>query len=416
MEINKNIQLLLDKGVTIPAPFSIEINDDVNIDRISSDGVVIHSGCKISGSDTLISKGSVIGQEGPVTIENCFIGPDVQLKGGFFKKSVFLKKSSAGLGAHVREGTILEEEANIAHTVGLKQTILFPFVTLGSLINFCDCFMAGGTSRKNHSEVGSSYIHFNYTPNQDKATASLIGDVPNGVMLNNNPIFLGGQGGLVGPCMFNYGTVIAAGTIQRKDELEPDRLLFGGAMKRGRVKAPAGIYQNVKRIVGHNIIYLGNLIALLNWYENVRVRFISEEFSKELFSGLKATLNIAIDERVKRMKALNDKFSFSMFQMLQNGKTETPLTKQKKEYIENWFFVEEKIRELQTPATALCKKTGDSFLTMLDTAISENGNSDYIKLIQGLNDNALFTGTLWLSEIVEHFNDEIFQILPSFKS
>jgi bifunctional UDP-N-acetylglucosamine pyrophosphorylase/glucosamine-1-phosphate N-acetyltransferase len=95
----------------------------------------------------------------------------------------------------VRAGTIFEEQASIAHTVGLKQTILFPFVTLGSLINFCDCFMAGGTSRENHSEVGSSYIHFNYTPNQDKATASLIGDVPHGVMLNQNPIFLGGQGG-----------------------------------------------------------------------------------------------------------------------------------------------------------------------------------------------------------------------------
>jgi len=84
--------------------------------------------------------------------------------------------------AEVREGCLLEEEANGAHTVGLKQTILFPFVTLGSIVNFCDILMAGGTDRRNHSEVGSSYIHFNYTPNQDKATASLIGDVAYGVM------------------------------------------------------------------------------------------------------------------------------------------------------------------------------------------------------------------------------------------
>jgi len=115
-----------------------------------------------------------------------------------------------GSGSHVRDGTILEEQASVAHTVALKQTILFPFVTLGSLINFCDCFMSGGTDRKNHSEVGSSYIHFNFTPNQDKATASLIGDVPNGVMLNKNPIFLGGQGGLIGPCRLTFGTIIAA--------------------------------------------------------------------------------------------------------------------------------------------------------------------------------------------------------------
>ena len=77
--------------------------------------------------------------------------------------------------------------------------------------------MSGGTDGKNHSEVGSSYIHFNYTPNQDKATPSLIGDVPAGVMLNQPPIFLGGQGGLVGPVRIGHGTVIAAGTIYRKD-------------------------------------------------------------------------------------------------------------------------------------------------------------------------------------------------------
>ena len=104
-----------------------------------------------------------------------------------------------GPGAQVREGCLLEEEANGAHCVGLKQTILFPFVTLGSLINFCDCLMAGGTSRKDHSEVGSSYIHFNFTPDGDKTTASLFGDVPRGVMLDQPPIFLGGQGGAVGP-------------------------------------------------------------------------------------------------------------------------------------------------------------------------------------------------------------------------
>jgi len=155
----------------------------------------------------------VIGAEAPVTIENCQLGRGVKLKGGYFSGAVFLDGSNMGSGAHVREGTILEEEASGAHAVGLKQTVLLPFVTLGSLINFCDILMAGGASRKDHSEVGSSYIHFNYTPNQDKATASLVGDVPRGVLLNQKSIFLGGQGGLVGPARIAYGCVIAAGGI-----------------------------------------------------------------------------------------------------------------------------------------------------------------------------------------------------------
>ena len=167
-----------------------------------------------------------------------------------------LKKSSLGSGSNVREGTILEEESRGAHTVGLKQTILFPYVTLGSLINFCDCLMSGGTSGENHSEVGSSYIHFNYTPNQDKATASLIGDVPRGVMLNQRPIFLGGQGGLVGPCRLEFGTVIAAGSIFRNDELRPERLIFGGMGKSKNIPFMSGKYHNIKRITVNNIIYI----------------------------------------------------------------------------------------------------------------------------------------------------------------
>jgi len=108
------------------------------------------------------------------------IGPGVELKGGYCRSSLFLDGAAVGSGAQVREGCILEEGARGGHCVGLKQTILFPFVTLGSLVNFCDCLMAGGTGKKDHSEVGSSYIHFNYTPEQDKANPSLIGDVPQG--------------------------------------------------------------------------------------------------------------------------------------------------------------------------------------------------------------------------------------------
>ena len=126
----ENIEKLIKKGVKIPNPHCVEIGDEVNIERISGDSVVIHSGCKIFGSSTLILQGAKLGYEGPATIENCQIGPQVDLKGGFFKDAVFLKNSNMGLGSHIREGTILEEESNTAHTVALKQTILFPFVTL----------------------------------------------------------------------------------------------------------------------------------------------------------------------------------------------------------------------------------------------------------------------------------------------
>ncbi|MDD2672294.1 MAG: UDP-N-acetylglucosamine pyrophosphorylase, partial [Syntrophales bacterium] len=219
----KTVQLI-NKGVDIPNPSTIDIGSEVKIDRISGKDVRIYPGCRIYGEKTVISAGCRIGYEAPATIDNCQLGPKVELKGGYFNKSVFLEQANMGSGAQVREGCILEEEANGAHCVGIKQTILFPFVTLGSLINFCDCLMAGGTSRKDHSEVGSSYIHFNFTPDGDKTTASLFGDVPRGVMLNQPAIFLGGQCGAVGPCRLGYGNVVAASSVLRNDYTGDNRL------------------------------------------------------------------------------------------------------------------------------------------------------------------------------------------------
>lgn len=297
------VEQLIKKGVKIAAPLSVEIGDEVNIDNISSKGVTLYAGVKIFGDSTVILKNCSIGYEAPVTIDNCQIGVNVKLAGGYFNNAVFLEKASAGLGAHVREATILEEEASIAHTVGLKHTILFPYVTLGSLINFCDCLMAGGASRKNHSEVGSSFIHFNYTPAQDKATPSIFGDVVSGVMLNKNPIFLGGQGGVVGPCRLAFGTVTPAGTICRKDECEENRLVINaGAGKSVSIPYNRRILGDVKRVIANNVNYLANLTALYIWYKNIRANFISEEFTNQILSGLLQKTDKAISERIKRFK------------------------------------------------------------------------------------------------------------------
>src|SRR5208337_2418339 len=231
---------LLKKGVRMTAPFSVEIGDEVNLSRIS-DSLTIYGAARICGKNTLISGKVTLGYEAPVTLIDCCLGNDVELRGGFFTNSVFLNEVTMGSNAQVRSGCLLEEESGGNHCIGLKQTILFPFVQLGSLINFCDCLMAGGTSRKNHSEVGSSYIHFNFTPNQDKATASLIGDVPRGVMLDQRPIFLGGQGGLVGPAVIGYGTVIAAGVIFRGDFHEGHKLITGMQFAAARKKFVPGL-------------------------------------------------------------------------------------------------------------------------------------------------------------------------------
>ena len=410
------IQSLLRKGVKIPNPESIEIAPEVDCRRILP-GATIHAGCRIRGADTLVCAGVEIGKEAPATVENCLIGPDAELKGGYFNASVFLRKASVGSGAQVRDGTIFEEEASAAHTAGLKQTILFPFVTLGSLVNFCDCLMAGGTGKKNHSEVGSSYIHFNFTPQQDKATPSLIGDVAHGVMINQAPIFLGGQGGLVGPCRLAYGTVIAAGTINRKDELRPGRLIFGGPGKSGNAPYHGGlVYRNIKRVVLNNLNYIASLQALRHWYEHVRSRFISESLPEELYSGLLRTLDACIEERIRRL----GEFAGKMPESLKNyqetagqGASETLLS-QKRQLYDNWSRLEQALRT--TGQTVESPEKRDAFLKQIRDQIEANGNDNYVAVIRSLDPDAAAAGTDWLMEIIEALTDRWLAVVPAFNS
>jgi UDP-N-acetylglucosamine/UDP-N-acetylgalactosamine diphosphorylase len=401
------IQQLIEAGIQIPNPESVFIAEDVDPSRISGNNVVIHAGCKIFGSSTLILQGANLGYEAPVTMENCQVGPDVTLNGGFFRGAVFLEKASVGSGAHVREGTILEEQAGAAHMVGLKQTILFPFVTLGSLINFCDCFMSGGTSRKDHSEVGSSFIHFNYTPNQDKATPSLIGDVPRGVMLNQRPIFLGGHGGIVGPCRLAFGTVTAAGTICRKDELRPDRLIASGLKRDINIPYITSAISNVKKIAGANILYMANLLALNQWYDHVRTAFFSSRFPETLYDGLKQKLAMAIDERLKQLKSYCLNFeskSGNLDQSLNAGLMS--------ELIERWDELEHYFQEAKKikPHAHLI----DPFLESLEKTIQKEGKN-YIAVIKGLPKELSESGTRWLQSLVDRIIVDCSGIIPSLK-
>lgn len=375
--IDHRLKSLMEKGVVIHRPASVYIGDEVDPDRIAA-GAVLHSGCRIHGADTLILKDAEIGYEAPATVDNCCVGPDVSLKGGFFKRAVFLKGAAMGSGAHVREGTLLEERASGAHTVGLKQTLLFPFVTLGSLINFCDCLMAGGTGPKNHSEVGSSYIHFNFTPNGDKATASLIGDVPEGVMLNKQPIFLGGQGGLVGPRRLAFGTVVAAGTICRKDEPREDRLIFGGGMKPGNVPSTVGGGAGGKRIILGNVVYIANLMALRQWYRQVRTRFIGEDLPEALLTGAQRVLETTVRERMKRLKSF--------------------VEGQEKRLADRWPDLGGYLETAGDVAGEA--RLRDPFLEAVDRSASCHRN-DYVAAIQSLESGDSKRGTEWLRDVVD---------------
>ena len=299
-----------ERGVILHQPQTLAL--DVRPEQIAP-GVEIFPGCRISGATASIGPDCRIGSEGPVTIVDCQLGRAVSFASGFAQEATMLEGVTIGANAHIRPGTLLEEQATLAHCVGLKQTLLLPFVTLGSLINFCDCLMAGGTSRSHHSEVGSSFVHFNFSPRQDKATPSLFGDVPSGVLLDQAPIFLGGQGGVVGPLRMAYGTIQAAGSICRKDVLSPNTLIHPDPPTMPPLATfNPGRFGNIARMVNNNCVYIGNLHALAAWYQAVRQKTSPDDaHGQACWRGAYERLQQMLTERVRQLAKLADRLASS---------------------------------------------------------------------------------------------------------
>lgn len=391
----KQLALLFKKGVIIPDPSLVFIDSSVGPEKIAP-GTVIHPFCRVYGSKTSLGPGCILGSEAPVTIDDCQLGSEVKLNGGYFSGATFLDNSSMGSCAHVRPGTLVEEFASGAHAVGLKQTVLFPCVVLGSLINFCDCLMAGGTSRKNHSEVGSSYIHFNFTPHQDKATPSLIGDVPRGVLLDQPPVFLGGQGGLVGPAQITFGAIIPAGIIRRKDV--PNAGLAGGDKQTQAAAGgfTAGAYRSIDRIIRNNLIYIGNIYALRAWYRHVRKIFMAKEkFRSACLAGALERLESILQERISRLGEIAEKMPRSIELNIKAGNAGLPYLQQQKDFAGRWPEMKDELLQIAGFGGNPAKR--DHLLA----EITAGKKRSYLETIAALSPKSKASTRFWLQSIVD---------------
>ena len=307
--MRENLEAKLDtleaQGVTVIDRRQTYLDEAVDVSRLCR-GAVLYPGTRLVGVQTFVGPGAKIGIEGPAVLENSIIGENAEVASGYLKETVMLRNARVGSNAHIRAGTLLEEEASTAHAVGLKHTILMSFVTMGSLINFCDGLISGGKSRREHTEVGSGFIHFNFTPrgqSGDKATPSLIGDVAHGVFLRESRIFLGGLSGIVGPQKVGFGSCTVAGQVLRR-EVPPNRLV--GDVPR---KVDKEFYASVdapSRILKFNLEYIGNLIALQAWYRDVRLERIPTdpkyEHIRVVTQAALKLLSVCMDERIARLR------------------------------------------------------------------------------------------------------------------
>lgn len=297
------LEALTARGVIIHAPAATTI-DGVPVENFEA-GVEIFAGVTLRGERSRYGRGTRLGLAGGGYFENVACGRDVDLYGGYFENCAFFDGVKLRGHAEVRGGTVLEEGCEGAHHVGYKMTVQLPWVVAGSMVNFCDAFVAGGTNRKNHSEIGSSLALYNFTPWGDKH-ASLFGDVPRGVFLREAPVFIGGQTQIVSPVCVGFGCVIPAGYALRRDV--PDGRIYG--------EKPEALDQpfNDKELgalrpkLKAGLTYLGNLVALKAWYRDVRLETVrGDEHLEALYASAVEQIDAGIKERVKRIRALMER-------------------------------------------------------------------------------------------------------------
>jgi len=303
-ELESRVNRLCERGVTVLDPRQTWVGPAVDPTRIHP-GATLYPGTQLRGANVYVGAGAVVGPQGPAVLVDTVVGRNAVVSSGYFHGAVLFRGAVAGPNAHFRPGTILEEEASTGHAVGLKQSILMSFVTLGSCINFCDVLMAGGTSRRDHSEVGSGFIHFNYTPwgvRGDTATPSMMGDVPAGVFLRERRIFLGGVGGMVGPRSVGFGSVAAAGQVLRRDV--PADHLVSETPPRLRRRLDDRRLDGVEPRARRNVRFIANLVALRAWYQHVRrPRVLDTDDGTAVVDAGLAGIAGAIAERCKRLAA-----------------------------------------------------------------------------------------------------------------
>lgn len=394
------VDRLLAGGVIMPLPSSVYVAADVDPVRVAA-GVVLHPGCRLEGSATSVGPGCVLGEDGPVTLRNTQLSLNVRLRGGTFESATLLDGVDVGPNAHVRPGTLLEEGVRLGHAVGLKQSVLLPYVTGGSLINFCDILMGGGSGPESHSEIGSSYVHFNFTPRGDKATASLVGEVPRGVMMKESPVFLGGQGGLVGPTRVGFGSVIPAGTIWRTDALADGCFLSNsGVPERVPKDFNPGRYGKVARVVRNNLVFIGNLVALRAWYRHVRILFVQDDpFAGASHEGALARLGEGLAERRKRLQGLAEKMPSSL--RVLDGESiagREAVAEEQALLVAQWPAIDAALRaRIDSTEDAVHAAAFETLRAALDTV----GADGYLASISGLAPSAREAGTAWLQGLVD---------------
>lgn len=394
----ERIDLLRRRGVDVWGPDRVYISPDVELATIDAGAVIQQA--TLSGPSLRIARGARVGVSGHAEIHNCQIAEDVELGAGLYRGATFLAGVKVRGFAEIRPGTLLEERAETAHCVALKNTTLTACCVAGSLINCCDLFISGGTSRSDHSEVGSGVVHYNFDPRGDK-WGSLIGDA-RGVLLRSAPIFIGGGCGIVGPVHIGFGAVTAAGATIRHD-IGENVVVFDNGPGRQVLAFDRRIYRRLRRKFCATAKLIGTLWALDVWYQDVRCPHASSA-EKPYFEAARRQIAEQIEERIGRLGRIVQKLPRSIELTIDRGESRSSAVVQEQcILVETWNDLRRVLRDRADPAPV-----PSAFIDAYGAARGSGKN--HLEAVRSA-DTGASEAAEWLDGLVQDFTERADRVL-----
>jgi UDP-N-acetylglucosamine/UDP-N-acetylgalactosamine diphosphorylase len=278
-------------------------------------------------------------------------------------------------------------------------TVLLPWVTLGSSLNWCDLLVAGGVGpgHGEFTEIGSGAIHFNFTPRGDKATGSLLGNVVDGVFLDRPRLFVGGNSSLIGPIVAEFGAVtIAGGRYGRKlaaglnapDPSGPEPVATFAAQD-----FDLETYGSIKRLYDTQVRFAGELTALDAWYGTVRARIARGHPDRAaLYERARAQVRLNLNERIAQLGGLARRMEASVRGLAQRRPAD-PRLPQHEALLRAWPDVEPRLRK---PGADLDPPPA---LTLALEASLDGGAERYTDVVRRLSPEGRLAGRDWLARV-----------------
>ena len=211
---------------------------------------------------------------------------------------------------------------------------------------------------------------------------------------------------MVGPLRIGYGSVVAAGSILRKDYPQDNQLIFDIPQPREVREFIPAAYPGFRRILENNILYLANLKALEAWYAHVRKRFFdTREFGLLIYDGAMENLSLAMQERLKRLKIMAGKaVSIPARQVEAQPPDEKRALFEHMNDVEGVFSGE--------ISDDVIHRNQEVFLECFIQS-GRNGVVPYIEFIRQLPPDISAKGIKWLQSIVDYYCQRISRVLSS---